>query len=100
MWVWNLTASAPASAAASIRARAWPMLPSWLLPISATMNVGLPGPMGRPAICMRAGTLAPAPRQQQLCERQIRGRVDVVRALRGHPESEHVLGDEVPRVDR
>ena len=38
MCVWNLTASAPASAAASISRSAWRIEPSWLLPISAMTN--------------------------------------------------------------
>ena len=48
MWVWNFTASAPASAAASIRAFACPMLPSWLLPISAITKAGAPAQLDVP----------------------------------------------------
>ena len=35
-WSWNLTASAPASAATSIMRIALPRLPSWFIPASAT----------------------------------------------------------------
>src|SRR5688572_21787170 len=40
MWVWNLTASAFASAAASMSRQAFPMLPSWTDPTSAMTNTG------------------------------------------------------------
>ena len=48
MWVWNLTASAPASAAASISRSAWWTLPSWLLPISAMTRAGRAAAHGVP----------------------------------------------------
>ena len=35
-WSWNLTASTPASAATSIMRTAFPRLPSWFMPASAT----------------------------------------------------------------
>ena len=40
MWVWNLMASAPASAAESMKACAMPRLPSWAWPTSAIMVQG------------------------------------------------------------
>ena len=60
MCVWNLTASAPASAAASISRSAWRIEPSWLLPISAMTKTR--GPSALPAICT-AVTVAAAVRK-------------------------------------
>src|SRR4030042_6397085 len=44
---WNLTASAPFFLAVSIRDLAISRLPLWLIPISATTNVGFPSPTFR-----------------------------------------------------
>src|SRR5690606_15018989 len=43
MWVWNLTASAPAAAMASMKAWAMPRLPSWAWATSPMMVQGRPG---------------------------------------------------------
>src|SRR5690606_26159267 len=56
---WNicsLIADAPARCAASTRASASSGSPLWLSPISAITNSGCPGPTGRPAMQMSAGT--------------------------------------------
>ena len=71
MWVWNLTASAPASPAASISRSAWRIEPSWLLPISAMTNTR--GPRGFPAICT-AVTVPPPGRRSAASSRPSRRR--------------------------
>ena len=48
--VWNLTASAPATAAASTNSSAISGEPLWLTPASAMTRGGAPSPMLRPAI--------------------------------------------------
>src|SRR3954465_5143367 len=54
-YVWNLTASAPASAATSISRRAVSQSRLWLAPASAITYVGCPGPTMRSPMANSAG---------------------------------------------
>ena len=75
-------------------------VPSWLLPISATISVGLPGPSARPAKSMKGVILAAAlSLEQEAGELEIALGVDVERPLRRHRVAAHVVGDQATAVD-
>ena len=78
--VWNLTASAPASAAASTSRWAISASPSWLTPASAMTNTPLPAaPITRPA--RRNGATSRVPSEGRR-DREVGRLVDVDRAIR------------------
>ncbi len=75
IWVWNFTASAPASAAASTKAWAVPRDPSWACATSAIRYAGASPPMGRPEISNVLGkaiTLCAKEQKTGMCQLQTR----------------------------
>src|SRR5688572_31914138 len=92
--VWNFTASTPASAAASTRAWARAMSPSWLMPASAMMKTFSPVPRGRLPIVISAMMTPPV---EVFRDVEFRFGVDVVRFRLGDDEQVRVVRPVRPR---
>src|SRR3954454_15198462 len=95
-YVWNLTASAPASAATSISRRAVSQSRLWLAPASAITYVGCPGPTMRSPMANSAGRCMGAMLGPLLLDVRVdRGQLGVGTDVREDLRERHVRRSEI-----